>query len=275
MATSQSPSTVNPSHGASSVQFTVGKLDAGMAMLLTDENHLIEFPSLLLPEGVTSGSIINIEVRQNVTEELRQREKFQALQEQIVQEFGSKVPEVPHLNVRSVTQTAITLEWDPLVLYSANLHQLILYRDGVKLSQQIPLVDSRDKSPNHLFKVSGLDVNHEYQFRLEMRTSAGHYFSNTCKTKTHSLDNLTGIHVAFGDYESDAEVESLKTCIERIGASWSEDVSIDTTHVLCRTARGPKYEQAVHLNIPIVKPDWLIACETNKKLQPALSYYLN
>ncbi|KAJ1955675.1 hypothetical protein IWQ62_005479 [Dispira parvispora] len=256
------------SQDSSSVQFTVGKLDAGMAMLLTEENHLIEFPSLLLPKGVVSGSIVNIQVQRNAAEEVRQRETFRNLQEDLMQQYGSAEPQPPRLKVRSATQTAITLEWDPLELASADLHRLVLYRDDVKSSLQIP-------TDQTLVKVSGLDVNHEYTFKLVMKTSAGSYTSQVLKAKTHALDNLTGIHVAFGDYETEAEIESLKTCLERIGAQWSDQVTLDSTHLLCRTPQGSKYDKAMQLNIPVVKPDWLIACETNKKLQPALSYYLN
>jgi hypothetical protein len=36
-------------HEATSVQFTVGKLDAGMAILLSPDHHLIEFPATILP----------------------------------------------------------------------------------------------------------------------------------------------------------------------------------------------------------------------------------
>jgi predicted Na+-dependent transporter len=34
---------------ASSVQFTVGKIDAGLAILLSADNHVLEFPSAMLP----------------------------------------------------------------------------------------------------------------------------------------------------------------------------------------------------------------------------------
>lgn len=37
---------------ATSVQFTVGKVDAGMAILLSPDHHLIEFPATILPVGL-------------------------------------------------------------------------------------------------------------------------------------------------------------------------------------------------------------------------------
>jgi hypothetical protein len=52
----------------SAYTFTVGKLDAGMVILLGDRANLIEFPSIpaLLPPNKTAGSItiVNIMVHQ-------------------------------------------------------------------------------------------------------------------------------------------------------------------------------------------------------------------
>ncbi|KAJ2047515.1 hypothetical protein GGH13_009181, partial [Coemansia sp. S155-1] len=70
-----------------SAQFTVGKLDAGMAMLLTEDYQLIEFPSVLLPKGVVLGSVVNIDVGRDRGAEQRQRNEFRELQEQILVDF--------------------------------------------------------------------------------------------------------------------------------------------------------------------------------------------
>ena len=45
------------------IQFTIGKLDAGIAVLIGESSHLIEFPSLLLPPGSVPGSIVSISCR--------------------------------------------------------------------------------------------------------------------------------------------------------------------------------------------------------------------
>ena len=58
------------------------------AILLTEDHHLIEFPSLLLPPGVSSGSIVNISVTRNYEQELVQSQEFWELQEAILKEFG-------------------------------------------------------------------------------------------------------------------------------------------------------------------------------------------
>ncbi|CAJ0873436.1 1502_t:CDS:2 [Entrophospora sp. SA101] len=151
---------------ATSVQFTVGKLDAGMAILLTEEHHLIEFPSLLLPPGVSSGSIVNINVARNYEQESAQSRDFWSLQEAILKEFGE------------------------------------------------------NSSPG----------------------------SDKIRNK---LENLTDINICF----------ELIEIIKRIGAKYEEHVGPDTTHLICNAQGGIEYQRAIEGNIPIVKPEWLVACE--------------
>ncbi|CAO3685624.1 unnamed protein product [Rhizopus microsporus] len=92
-----------------SVQFTVGKLNAGMAILLTEDHHLIEFPSLLLPKGVTSGSIVNIAVSRNKSEEDKKMKEFWQLQDAILDKFGIVEPDAPVVRVKNITQTSLIL----------------------------------------------------------------------------------------------------------------------------------------------------------------------
>lgn len=71
-----------------------------LQILIGERAHLIEFPSLLLPPGVSSGSIVNIAVHRNTVEEKRQRREFWELQDQILETFGVKTPQPPQLQVR-------------------------------------------------------------------------------------------------------------------------------------------------------------------------------
>ncbi|KAJ1664601.1 hypothetical protein IW140_003993 [Coemansia sp. RSA 1813] len=256
-----------------SAQFTVGKLDAGMAGLLTDDYQLIEFPAVLLPKGVVLGSVVNINVGRDKEAEKRQRNEFRELQEQLLLEFGTKQPQAPVIRIEHTTQTWTIIEWEPLDLASAELRSLHLYRDGQRMMQAMP---STLEAANIIraVKTTGLDVDHDYEFKIEMRTSAGVFFSNTVSTKTHTLDNLSGVCVCFGECDSQEEVENLKETIKRIGASWTDQVSLNVTHFITRFKTGSDYEAALHYNIPVVKPDWLLACEANSKLQPAIKFYL-
>ena len=68
--------------------------------MLGERAHLIEFPSLLLPPGVSTGSIVNISVQRNVTEEKKRENEFWHLQSDILDAFGTQTPANPQLEVR-------------------------------------------------------------------------------------------------------------------------------------------------------------------------------
>ena len=74
------------------VLLTVGKLDASLALLTTQDHHVIEFPTLLLPENVRAGSIVRMQVTQDVEEGERQRAKFREIQETILERYGVHRP---------------------------------------------------------------------------------------------------------------------------------------------------------------------------------------
>ncbi|PVU90704.1 hypothetical protein BB561_004765 [Smittium simulii] len=279
----------SPTRTPSKVQFTVGKIDAGMAVLLTNENQLIEFPSILLPSGVGAGSVVSVSVFKDTEEETTRLSSFDILQKAILQTYGTTQPQEPVLKLRSVTQTFAILEWDKLNIGHTEFKQLFLYKDG----QRVPmyLQKSLKLANTHNFtKISGLDINHEYNFSIELVTSSGTYSSNKLTVKTHTLDNLEGICVCFGAFNSTThsnaksdgsvdqespEIGKLKQVIQRIGAKWSDDVTVDVTHFICQIPEGPKFELATAYNIPVVKPEWLLACEDDKKLQPSINFYLN
>lgn len=263
-----------------SFTFTVGKLDAGMAILIGERAHLIEFPSLLLPPGVTSGSIVNISVNRNVAEEKRQQKEFWDLQDAILETFGKVAPEPPVLEVRNVTQTSVTLEWPLIKLATAKLRSLDIYRNGQRLAS-IP-----SPTTNTSTKLSGLDVNTEYTFQLILRTTAGTYPSNVIRLRTHTITDTSGISVCFGTIQDTVMLERAKLVLREMRAKWSDKIQIDTTHFVCTTPAaaptsgqatgGPsvEYQKALQMSIPIVQPHWIMACHAEKKMVPISGYYL-
>ncbi|KAH9911141.1 uncharacterized protein BXZ73DRAFT_108217 [Epithele typhae] len=252
-----------------SFMFTVGKLDAGMAILLGERAHLIEFPSLLLPPGVTTGSIVNIAVQRNTTEEKKRENDFWDLQHHILDAFGTHTPQHPKLELRNVTQTSVTLEWPRLQLATAKLRSLDLYRDR----QRVAAIPS--PTTNTSTKVSGLQLDTEYTFQLVLRTTAGLCPSNQLTVRTHTMTDTSGISVCFGTVEDELMLENAK---------------IDTTHFVCTTpaatptganvtnsiATGPgvEYQKALQLSIPVVQPQWILACHADKKMMPIRPFYL-
>jgi len=264
--------------------FTVGKLDAGMAILLGERAHLIEFPSLLLPPGATTGSIVNISVSQNVSEEKKRDGEFWALQSDILEKYGTTLPEPPQLQLRNITQTSVTLEWPQLNLATAKLRSLDIYRNFVRIAP-IP-------SPltNTSTKLSGLAIDTDYSFKLVLRTTAGTFTSNLLRVRTHTMTDTSGISVCFGNVQDSVLLENAKLALGEMGAKWSDVIQIDTTHFVCTTpaatpsgaqvtgsassAPGVEYQKALQLSIPVVQPQWILACHSEKKMIAIHPYYL-
>lgn len=250
------------------VSLTVGKVDAGVAVLLTEDKRLIEFPSILLPPDISSGSIVDITVSRNHDKESDSAAAFHALQSNIYRTFGQRTPSAPILRCRNATQTSVVLEWDPIDIATAELRSLTLYRNGNKAGT-IP-----KPTEVHSTKLSGLAVDTEYQFHLVLRTSAGTYSSEKIKVQTHKMTDLSGITITPGHMPATLR-ESLQKSVERIGAKIVDTVRIDTTHFVCTEGRGPAWEKAVENNIPVVVPDWIKGCEREGRIVGVRGYYLN
>lgn len=265
--------------------FTVGKLDAGMAILIGERAHLIEFPSLLLPPGVTAGSIVNIAVNRNVSAEQTQLKEFWSLQDAILQEYGLEIPRAPVLKLRHTTQTSVTLEWDPLFLATAKCRGLEIYKNGNRLAL-IP-----NPLTNTSTKLSSLQSNEEYTFHLVLKTTAGTFQSNVIRVRTHTMKDTSGISVCFGNVEDEKMLIHAKQALEQMNAKWTDKVQIDTTHFVCTTSTpsnnnvdgghdgggsgpGAEYQKAVQLSLPIVQPQWILACQHERRLMPIAHFQL-
>lgn len=253
---------------ASQSRFTVAKLDAGMAILLTSDHHLIEFPSLLLPAGIHAGSIIDLNVAQNAEKEAEEKKAFDSLQNEIRSLFGEHPPSTPELSVRNITQTSIVLEWKLLDLATADMRSIALYKNGSKLGR-IP------NATTTTTKLSGLALDTEYTFQLILKTTAGIFKSQNLKVKTHKMTNLSGLNVCVANLSAE-KLASVTAILERIGAKPPHDkVRIDTTHFVTSSGTGEEFRKAQSMNIPIVVPDFLEGCEAEGRLMRAGQYYLD
>ena len=160
------------------------------------------------------------------------------------------------------------LEWDPIELATATLRSLTLFRNNSKAGA-IPNPSSHTST-----KISGLAVDTEYNFYLILRTSAGTYSSDKVSIKTHKMTDLSGITVCPGVMPAEVR-EGMESCLERIGARPLQDsVRIDTTHFVCTEGRGQAWERAQEMNIPVVRPEWLEACEREGRIVVARQFYL-
>ncbi|OAX82785.1 hypothetical protein ACJ72_02857 [Emergomyces africanus] len=250
------------------VSLTVGKVDAGVAVLLTQDNRLIEFPSVLLPKNIGSGSIVDITVSRNQAAEAASVSAFQSLQKRILHTYGVHTPSPPVLRLRNATQTSLVLEWDPINLATASLKSLSLYRNDSKAGS-IP-------RPKEMLstKISGLAIDTEYTFHLVLRTSAGTFSSEKLVCRTHKMTDLSGITITPGVLPPSLKA-SLEETVDRIGAKLIDTVRIDTTHFVCTEGRGAAWEKAVEMNIPVVRPEWVEGCEREGTIVSVRGYYLN
>lgn len=228
----------------------------------------IEFPSILLPPNISSGSIVDITVARNVASEAESQAAFTQLQHEVYTTFGQQSPAPPELRCRNATQTSVVLEWDPIQLATARLRSLSLYRNGAKAGNIPRPLETQST------KISGLAIDTEYTFHLMLRTSAGTYSSQKLAVTTHKMTDLSGITVTPGVLAPPLR-ESLVKALDRIGAKLADTVRIDTTHFVCTEGKGQQWERAVELNIPVVRPEWLDGCEREGRIVGVREYYLN
>lgn len=126
----------------------------------------------------------------------------------------------------------------------------------------------------HTTKISGLAVDTKYVFHLVLRTTAGTYTSDRVEVQTHKMTDLSGITITTGILPQ-AMRENLAVAVERIGAKIVESVRIDTTHFVTTEGRGIQWEKAVEMNIPVVRPEWVDACERSGRILGVTKFYLD
>lgn len=160
------------------------------------------------------------------------------------------------------------LEWDPIQLATADLISLSLYRNGQKAGI-IP-----KPLQMHTTKISGLAVDTKYVFHLVLRTTAGTYTSEKVEVQTHKMTDLSGITITTGILPQSMR-ENLGVAVERIGAKIVDTVRIDTTHFVTTEGRGIQWEKAVEMNIPVVRPEWVDACEKSGRILGVTKFYLD
>lgn len=256
------------------VSLTVGKLDASLALLLTKDHHLIEFPTILLPNGVRAGSIVKISCERDLETEAEEQRKFLAVQDEILATFGKNLPKAPLLKVKNVTQTSCVLEWDPLDLGTASLKSLTLFKDGKKLGA-IPLPLN-----NRTTKLSGLAIEKSFKFQLKLDSTAGVYTSDIIEVTTHKMTDLSGIQVCLGDITPNDQftVDDIQQTLVNMGAHHPalDKMKVETTHFVTtrENKQNAEFIKANEMNIPIIRPEWLKACEKERRIVGVRDFYV-
>lgn len=256
------------------VSLTVGKLDASLALLLTKDHHLIEFPTILLPNGVKAGSIVRIRCDRDLETEAEEQKKFKAIQDEVLATFGKNLPKAPVLKIKNVTQTSCVLEWDPLDLGTATLKSLTLYKDGKKVGA-IP-----QPLTNRTTKLSGLSIDKPFSFQLRLDSTAGLYTSETIEVKTHKMTDLSGIHICLGDLSPNDQftMDDIQEALQKMGAHHPalNTMRVETTHFVTtrENKQNPEFLKANEMNVPIIRPEWLKACERERRIVGVRDFYV-
>ncbi|SCU98209.1 LADA_0H11342g1_1 [Lachancea dasiensis] len=253
---------------------TVGRLDASLALLTTKNHHVIEFPTMLLPDNVKAGSIVRIQVSEDHDLEQQEFEKFQSLQNEILEKYGTRRPQSPVLKSINVTQTSGVLGWEPIELGSAQLKSLVLYKDGVR-SLMIP-----NPFKTTATKISGLSVDSQYTFQLKLSTTSGDLWSDKVVLQTHKMTDMSGITACLGALEGIEGITKrhIESSLQNIGAKpLQSHVTIDTTHFITNDNdnEDAELQKAKQSNIPVVRPEWVRACELERRIVGVRGFYLD
>jgi hypothetical protein len=68
------------------VNYTVGRIEDGNAILLSRDHNLIDVPLSLLPPGIHPGNILKFQVERNMKEEKKREKEILSIQKQILED---------------------------------------------------------------------------------------------------------------------------------------------------------------------------------------------
>ncbi|KNE55216.1 hypothetical protein AMAG_01130 [Allomyces macrogynus ATCC 38327] len=186
-------------HHPQAVQLVVGKIDAGVAILLTGDHHILEFPTLLLPPDIATGSIIDVAVSRNIAAEQATLREFSHLQHAILAEFGDADPAAPVVHVAHAAHDSVLLKWDhgsvPTDADAAVLGLDVVINNHVVhtvAASAVVAAPSAGDSNATLriageYRVRGLQPGYEYSCWLVLRTASGTVQSDAVVARTKAL----------------------------------------------------------------------------------------
>ncbi|KAJ3365416.1 Chitin synthase, class 5 [Allomyces javanicus] len=186
-------------HHPQAVQLVVGKIDAGVAILLTGDHHILEFPTLLLPPDIATGSIIDVAVSRNISAEQATLREFSHLQHAILAEFGDADPAAPVVHVAHAAHDSVLLKWDhgsvPTDADAAVLGLDVVINNHVVhtvAASAVVAAPSAGDSNATLriageYRVRGLQPGYEYSCWLVLRTASGTVQSDAVVARTKAL----------------------------------------------------------------------------------------
>ena len=129
-------------------------------------------------------------------------------------------------------------------------------------------------------KISGLSVDSEYSFQLKLCTTSGDLWSEKVTLHTHKMTDMSGITACLGllDGVEGVTKQQVEYSLKEIGAKpLQSHVTIDTTHFISneKESDDAEFHKAQQSNIPIVRPEWVRACELERRIVGVRGFYLD
>lgn len=275
------PASVEPSAAAAAAAgeapqatiCTVGKVESGIAVLLTDDLQMFEIPSRLLADSAP-GSILRLDLAAAQTIQGQREESFMALQSRLLEEFAR---EPDHraieggLSTTGRTHTSLTVGWPQWTEMSGT--QSTLYAiDALLDGRRLPVTLTPEETT---LKLSGLDPGRTYTIQLVFRSSAGRFSTAPLTLKTVALEDFSCLRVAV-----DGLPESVVAELGELGvhlAAENESVDLVVTgrtqgQLLEGQDEGELLRKSRQAKVPLVTPEWVRACREAGRMQSVTQF---
>ncbi len=249
------------------VAVTVGKIESGMAVVLTEDLHMIEVPTSLLPTA-RPGAIVRLRMQPAADLEEERAARLAAVQLAVLEAFG-RLPDAraiaAALRIARRDHTSLTLAWPAwrqLAASAATLHRIDALCNGQRLAAAI----GEGETELHL---TGLEPATAYTVRLTFRTSCGAFESNAIATATPALDDFTTLAVAIAGPDDGGRIEADLRCL---GVPAVFALAPGTQPALVVVIAEDEAHAAAALGVPLVTPQWVEACKAARTFQPPAKY---
>lgn len=269
------PTHTNTAASSKEIPFTVGKIEEGVAILITEDLQMVEFPSSCLPlsDGpMEVGTVLSLKITKGQDIEDEGRKEFASLQDKILEEYGKKPDEtiiggcLREEAKRFGTVMGSWTSWKAMAEaggWKATLNSLNCEVDGTIVFTGIGEEETS-------VRLTGLEPEQTFLIRLIFRTSAGTFASNTLRCTTPSTQDFASLHLAIHpDLHDYAEILALA---KELGVYLEDDGPF--THVV--SAEGKIWDESKKASIagvPAVSSEWLLACKEAGKILPVIQQY--
>lgn len=245
------------------IPVTVGKLESGAAIVLTDDLHMLEVPASLLP-SVTVGTMLTMRIGRSAEGQAAREAEFRGLQASILRDFGG-TPDGERiegcLRMEDRTHTTLTIgwpAWEELRGPSrATLHNVDAFLDGRRLP--LGTVDTT-------LKLTGLQAAHQYTVQVVFRSSAGRHPTSTLTLHTAPYEDFSCLRVL--------GVGELRDELGELGVEVQDSFEPERTAVVVMDREDDEVRQmASEWNVPVVTRDWVSACKAAGRMQSVSQFY--